>query len=123
LGNTAFELGFARAKEGEISDPEEMLAENLGVIAANADAAGAKLVLMTYASRFFLYPLANKAIRSFAEESQVRLINLTEVFVPVCPEQDCPEFLFPDHHPNAAGYRLIAETVVAELIGDVQAVD
>jgi lysophospholipase L1-like esterase len=121
FGGDVFELGFAKAEKGEISRPKEMLEENLGVIAANAEASGSKLVLMTYASRFRPYYVANQIIRDFAEESQTPLIDLAEVFRPVCPERDCPELLFPDHHPRAAGYRLIAETILADLHGDGRA--
>jgi len=121
FGDAAFELGFAAAKPGEIFQPSERLRENLGEIAASAEAAGVELVLMTYAARFALYPVANKVIREFAEESRIQLIDLARVFAPRCPREDCPEYLFPDHHPTAAGYSLIAETIAAHLLSDLPA--
>ena len=45
------------------------------------------------------------------------MIDLTSVFRPLCPEQDCPKYLFPDQHPNANGYRIVAETIVERLAG------
>jgi lysophospholipase L1-like esterase len=110
-----FELGFAKAEHGEIFRPDEALEENRGSLAADAEAFGAAIVLMTYPSRFSAYRTANRIIQRFAEASGAPLIDLEEVFLPVCPERDCPQLLFPDHHPRAAGYRLIAETVVAHL--------
>ena len=50
------------------------------------------------------------------EQLGTPLINLTEVFAPICPELECPTYLLPDnHHPNSRGYRLIAETVTRHL--------
>ena len=115
FGDVEFELGFAKAAHGEISRPDQGLEENLGALAADAQAAGADFVLMTYASRFGAYHTANQVIRRFSGRSGSTLIDLTEVFRTLCPEKDCPEFLFPDHHPRAAGYRVIAETVVSRL--------
>jgi lysophospholipase L1-like esterase len=115
FGDVEFELGFAKAEHGEIFRPDEALEENRGSLAADAEAFGAAIVLMTYPSRFSAYRTANRIIQRFAEASGAPLIDLEEVFLPVCPERDCPQLLFPDHHPRAAGYRLIAETVVAHL--------
>jgi hypothetical protein len=71
---------------------------------------------MTYPSRFKpAYQTANRLIRQTAKGSGIELVDLELVFEDVCPDEECPEFLFPDHHPRARGYHVIAETLVEHL--------
>ncbi len=76
---------------------------------------GVPLVLMTYPSSGTFYGRANASIRAAARESGAPLIDLAEVFRPLCPQEECPGWFFQDQHPRAHGYRLVAETIVAWL--------
>ena len=58
-----------------------------------------------------------EAIRRAAEETGTRLIDLEQVFIPLCSDQECLEWLFKDHHPNVAGHQLVARTLVDALGG------
>ena len=42
-------------------------------------------------------------------------IDVTAVFAARCPNDECPDLLLPDGHPNAAGYALVADTVQGAL--------
>ena len=70
---------------------------------------------MTYPPRHDFYRFANQGIKTVAHQTGTPLIDLSAVFAPICPKQDCPEVLLPDGHPNASGYRTIAETILGRL--------
>jgi len=116
VGELEFEMGFAAAGPGFEGDGAG-LRENLERIARLARDAGSSLYLMTYPSQRNYYVFANQAITAFAAETGTPLIDLGAVFAPSCPQNACPEKLFPDGHPNASGYRIVAETILARLAG------
>ena len=70
---------------------------------------------MTYPSNHGAYGRANVAIRAAAGEAGPTLIDLEEVFRPLCPREECTEWLYKDQHPRARGHRLVAETILARL--------
>jgi lysophospholipase L1-like esterase len=114
VGDQEFEMGFAAAGPGFEGDGEG-LARNLLRIAELAREAGASLYLMTYPAQRNYYVFANEVITAFAAKSGTPLIDLTAAFASICPRNDCPDKMFPDGHPNAKGYRLVAETILARL--------
>jgi lysophospholipase L1-like esterase len=114
VGDREFDMGYAVAPQGLEGDVAGMAANLLRVVRQARDA-GTSLYLMTYPSRQYYYYLANNVIRGLARETGTPLINLTAIFLPICPQNDCPEKMFPDGHPNASGYRLVAETIVERL--------
>jgi len=114
VGGQEFDMGFKTAYFGLQGDAGA-LKENLHRLADQARAAGSPFYLMTYPARHDLYGLANSAIAAAARETGTPLIDLTEVFEPICPERACPEALFPDGHPLARGYRIVAETITKRL--------
>ena len=116
VGDREFDMGYAVAPPGSEGDITG-LAANLLRIVRQARDAETSLYLMTYPSRQYYYYLANNVIRGLAKESGTPLINLTAVFLPICPQNECPEQLLPDGHPNPSGYRLVAETILARLAG------
>jgi lysophospholipase L1-like esterase len=77
--------------------------------------AGVRFYLMTYPSQQSFYSRANAVIASVARDSGAPLIDLTSVFAPTCPQNQCPDKLLADGHPNESGYRLVAETILARL--------
>jgi lysophospholipase L1-like esterase len=80
---------------------------------AKAREAGARIVLMTYPSRRRHYGDANTVIRATAASMKAPLIDLEKDFRALCPEIDCPKWLFEDQHPRPSGYRVIAEKIVS----------
>jgi lysophospholipase L1-like esterase len=118
FGSAEFALGWIKARPGELARSGVQLGENLSTLADEARGYGARFVVMTYPSRFkSVYQTANRVIRRAATESQIELIDLAAAFHDVCLEEHCPEFLFPDHHPRARGYQVVAETLVEQLRG------
>lgn len=119
VGGQEFEMGFASAgkqNQEDMKRDQKALRENLHTLAAQARRGGTLLTFMTYPARIKLYRPTNPAIRDVAAETGTPLIDLTEVFEPICPEETCPEYLLrDDHHPNERGYRVVAETIAARL--------
>lgn len=123
FGDREFELGWVRGQrveDGKQIDerpeaPLVLLAENLHRIVVQVEASGAEVVLLTYASRTPLYEDANQIIRQVARASGARLIDLSAAVEVACPQLPCEEIFFEDDHPRAAGYRLIAETIIETL--------
>jgi lysophospholipase L1-like esterase len=113
IGDLSFR--FAWQKAARHGADEEFLRSNLHALVREAAAAGTELILMTYPSRVANYGAASVSTREVAEATNTRLVDLAHVFAEVCPQEPCPQFLLKDHHPNANGYRLIAETLVREL--------
>jgi lysophospholipase L1-like esterase len=113
FGDVEFEMGWREASRQP--DHDARLVANLGALADTARAFGAEPVFMTYPSRMWNYGDAGRLTRAAAAASGVRLIDLASVFEPLCPKEPCPQWLYPDHHPTAGGYRKIAETLVREL--------
>ena len=107
-------MGFAAARAGLEGD-SAALRRNLLRLVELARDAGSSLYLMTYPSRRGFYPAASQEIEAVAEETGTPLIDLSAVFAPICPQVDCPAVLLQDGHPNPAGYRTIAETILARL--------
>lgn len=70
---------------------------------------------MSYPARHDFYGFANRVIQNTARRENAPLVDLARLFAPRCPEPRCPELLFEDGHPKAAGYRVIAEVLVQEI--------
>lgn len=100
----------------EIGDAQG-LERNLTTLSEQGEAFGVPLYFMTYPGRWSLYRSTNPIIVKVGEATGTPVIDLTRVFRTLCPERNCPRYLFPDQHPNANGYRIVAETVVARLAG------
>jgi len=115
FGGEEFELGFQRAEPGTLRHPGEKLQANIEKMVAVAKESGARTLLMTYASMLPVYAAASEKIREAADASGAKLVENGPTFRKLCPKTDCPDYLFPDHHPNAGGYRIIAEAIVQEL--------
>jgi lysophospholipase L1-like esterase len=113
IGDLSFRFTWRKAARNGAD--EEALRSNLHALVREAASAGTELVLMTYPSRVANYGGASVFTREVAEATNTRLVDLAHIFAEVCPQEPCPQFLLKDHHPNANGYRLIAETLVREL--------
>jgi lysophospholipase L1-like esterase len=114
FGDQEFDMGFTAARSTVPGDGIGLRA-NLRRLAELAREAGTSLFLMNYPSQVKYYVFANKIIAETAEETGTPLIDLTGEFATICPQNQCPEELFPDGHPNASGYRRAAETIVERL--------
>ena len=112
FGKHVFDMSWTRAKRTQRSHPDD-LANNLQSMVEKAREAGARIVLMTYPSRRRHYGDANTVIRAAAASMKAPLIDLEKDFRALCPEIDCPRWLFEDQHPRPSGYRVIAEKIVS----------
>jgi len=110
VGDREFDMGFADAQPGQEGGTAG-LRKNLPRLVELARDAGNSLYVMTYPSRQDYYRVANEVIAAVARQTGTPLIDLSAVFARLCPKQACPEILFPDGHPRAPGYRIVAETV------------
>jgi lysophospholipase L1-like esterase len=110
VGEREFDVRQEPADPGRLAS-RSPLPTNLRLLVDRSRERGVEVHLMTYPARTRLYEMANPVIRKFARESNTPLVDLEAVFGKRCSSAECPEFLFGDNHPNAAGAELIAETV------------
>jgi lysophospholipase L1-like esterase len=114
LGDREIEMGFAAGQSSE-GGGLTGLRRNLRRIVRLARDQDRSLYLMTYPSQQNPYITASMVTQEVAKETGTPLIDLLEVFAKVCPKTDCPDTVFPDGHPKAAGYRIVAETIAERL--------
>jgi lysophospholipase L1-like esterase len=109
-----FSLGWQRgATRGAVAYVE--LERNLRTLAETVRSHGAEPIFLTYGSGMWNYGDASRALRRAAAANDVSLIDAAVPIAAVCRAEPCPKWLYADHHPTAAGYRLMAEAVVQEL--------
>jgi lysophospholipase L1-like esterase len=114
VGEREIEMSFAAGQSGDRGGLTG-LRRNLRRIVQLARDGNRSLYLMTYPSKQNPYITASMVIQAVAEETGTPLIDLLRVFAEVCPKTDCPEMVFPDGHPKAPGYRIVAETIAERL--------
>ena len=114
FGEHEFQMAFEAEKQ-ERDRATADLRDNLQAIAGLVERSGARPLLMTYPSRWSMYALANRIIREGAQDSGTPLVDLEKAFRPLCPISECREWLYPDYHPTAKGYRRVAELIVEQL--------
>jgi lysophospholipase L1-like esterase len=107
-------MRFETAATGEQGDPQALRA-NLRTLIEKAEAHGATVALMSYPSRRFFYNAANEELKRIASALAVPLIDHDAIFAPLCPDESCPDLLFPDGHPKARGYHMMAEAIISWL--------
>ena len=117
FGDEDFERRFTRQGDGKSAPSIE---EDITALVERVESWGAEVRLMTYPARNRLYAQANPVLRSAAERSGVPLIDLEHRFLELCPEEPCPELLFPDNHPTREGYRIVAQEIVDHLSAEWQ---
>ena len=104
-------MATAMANAPTLQVATQTLTRNLGRMIDAAHRQGVELALLTYPSSRFSYGRANKILRSVARVSGAPLIEIRGVFEKACSDEECSEYLFPDHHANARGYRLVAAEI------------
>lgn len=114
VGDEEFDLAGTDRQEGrKIPEWAPDLQQNLRAMAADASAAGAAFVVLTYPSPSALYGLATSRLRLLDD---LPIIDLSEIFRRICGlEGNCPDLLFDDQHPTPAGNQLMAAVVLAGL--------
>lgn len=115
FGEHRFELGWKQKKHALVREAEADLRKNLRTLLKLSESYSATIVLMTYPGQLGYYKIANEAIRTVAKENGVPLIDLERVFRPLCPKENCMEWLHSDQHPKAVGYKVVAETIAKQL--------
>lgn len=118
VGDQEFDVSFHTRQDGH-AGIGKALHSNLERLIAEARKRGTKVYLMSYPGSIDFYPLTNPIIRSVAQGTRTPLIDLAAVFAPFCPRPECPQLLFLDHHAKPGGYRLVAETLMARLSGEL----
>jgi lysophospholipase L1-like esterase len=114
IGEREIEMPFTVWRSGERGSLEA-LSRNLRRIIQLARDGNRSVYLMTYPSKQNPYLTASMVIEQVAQKTGTPLIDLLRVFAKVCPKTDCPDTVFPDGHPKAPGYRIVAEAIADRL--------
>jgi lysophospholipase L1-like esterase len=110
---------FVVFTQGTAADTIDHLQDNLAKIVEISTRYDVDLYLLTYAASTSFYARSNTELRDFANKSHINFIDVAREMRRHCPVRDqCPEFFFEDFHPNAAGYRMIADFVLTRLSAD-----
>ncbi|MGH7785242.1 MAG: SGNH/GDSL hydrolase family protein [Candidatus Binatia bacterium] len=96
----------------------ELVDRNIQQVAATVRAQDIDLLLLTYASGAQLYGAANALLRRTAERLALPLLDIEPRATAACRAPACADLLFPDGHPRAAGYQLVAAAVTEWLTTD-----
>jgi lysophospholipase L1-like esterase len=112
INGDQFELAPRR---GAASGNEEILSRNLALIDSIVSQAHAQFLLLTYASHNHFYGQVNRTLRKFAADHGAPLLDTELAISAQCPDEACTAFFFPDYHPNAEGYRLMAMLVAGHI--------
>jgi hypothetical protein len=91
------------------------LRRNLSLIAAQAQARGVPLILMTYPTEGGFYAAVNDVYRQFAASAHLPLIDLAAQTATWSRPPLLAKAYFPDFHPRRAGYELSARIIEREL--------
>jgi lysophospholipase L1-like esterase len=117
VGDRRFDSEWTRKSSYDADADALALARNLASLVERSRSRGIALYVMTYPSGRVPYVQANRVIAEAVQEPG-RVFDLRGAFESRCETPECPELLFEDGHPNAAGYRLVAETLVEALERD-----
>jgi lysophospholipase L1-like esterase len=114
FGDEVFEVGMVRdaaPRPGRVS--ARTLQDNLEELVRLARDRRLPLILMSYPAQLkrSFYVTASRVLERVAKESRTPFVDLRTEFSRRCSDPECREFLFPDQHPNAAGYRIVADGV------------
>lgn len=107
--NLSFDIGYVM-DPGRKQNPAEEIKQNMLKMAEIAEQNHIKLVFISYAYFDFPQKTANWQMKAVAKSRQISLINPAKTFREECAkgEARCRELFFPDYHPTAEGYRLLA---------------
>jgi lysophospholipase L1-like esterase len=92
-----------------------ILRRDLSSIVGAAEARGVEMILMTYAPIVPMYDTVSDVLREFAGEFDLPLIDLAAELREWSVQPRRNTAFFPDSHPRAAGYQLIAQVVADAL--------
>jgi len=117
FGDQTFDLGFSRDPEPDGGAAAAALRDNLEELVRRSRDGGTKLVFLSYPAQETsgFYATASRKIRRVARRTQTPFVHLRSVFTSRCSDPDCRELFFRDQHPNAAGYKIVAEEVAKQL--------
>jgi len=108
----SFDIGYVM-EAGNRKNPGEEIKQNMLKMADIAEANGIKLVFITYAYFDFPQKTANWQMKAVAKSRNISLVNPARKFREECArgEGRCRELFFPDYHPTAEGYQLLATEI------------
>lgn len=107
-GDTVFDIGYVMDMHRQ-QNPGEDIKRNLTQMVHLARGHGVQLVLVTYAYYEFPQKTANWQMKAVAKSEQVPLVNVAKAFRAQCSvPARCEALFFPDYHPTAEGYAIIA---------------
>lgn len=117
-GDAAIDVGIDMHFSDGVQDIvvfRRILRRDLSLIAAQAEARGVMLVLMTYPTNAGLYGAVNEVYRQFAPANGLPLIDLGNGMSRWASPRLSEKAYFPDFHPRRAGYEAASRLIADQL--------
>lgn len=99
----------------ETAELEASIVDGLAAMARRFEGGACRLVFLTYAADEGWYAPANRAIREAARETGTLLVDCERALAPSREHLPTETLFYPDYHPRALGYELLARAALQGL--------
>ncbi|TNF34008.1 MAG: hypothetical protein EP312_07590 [Gammaproteobacteria bacterium] len=117
INGTAIDLDPNPART---TNTRKTIRENILMARDISQAHDASFLLLGYSSRQHFYHSANQVFRSMGSDGSMTFLDAESLTSPLCPDDACTTYFFPDQHPNEDGYRIVAQQLAQHFLDTIR---